>query len=272
MTKDLKTVIVTGASQGIGRAICMSFLSEGYEVIGIARKKEALLAIKAESDNFVPYCMDLANLEEIQGFAEVLAQSSHKKLNKNNKINEVQPSDSFSTLKLKGQLTTLVNNAAQFVSKDFLSTKSEDWDKQFQVNLKAPALLMQLLFPLLKKSKDNGFDCNVINISSSAGTRPVPNMAAYGSLKSAFTHLSQIVALEWAEHGIRVNCIAPGIVDTPIHNVRDQDKSTVDFLNHLQPLKRIGQPEEIAEAVNYLNQSSWTTGSTLCIDGGISLV
>lgn len=114
-------------------------------------------------------------------------------------------------------------------------------------------------------------------ISSTLAHKPTPMTAAYSASKAAIQNLTKTLALEGAPFNIRVNCVSPGIVETPIHNLAKLDvearQKRADLMHSLQPLARMGKPNDIAEAVYFLGSeaSAWTTGSILDVDGGINI-
>ncbi len=243
----MKTVIVTGASKGIGKSIASQLDKNGFKVILVARNTNQLteLADKLSNSPEVFTC-DLSDTSSIKTIMPLLE-------------------------KHKNNLCGLVNNAGIFIKNSFENTTTEDWDKQYRVNLLAPAMLSKLVTPYLKESTQaHKF---IINISSTAAIRPVPDTSAYGSLKSALDHLTKVMALELAPYGICVNAISPGIVDTPIHSFENLDKESLDFVKSLHPLNQIGKPTDIASMATFLTNDSnnWVTGSNFTIDGGLSL-
>jgi NAD(P)-dependent dehydrogenase (short-subunit alcohol dehydrogenase family) len=146
--------------------------------------------------------------------------------------------------------------------------------RQFQVNLFGPIQWTQMVMPLLEKSGHG----SIVNVSSTLGLRAGATSGAYSAAKAAMNSWTQSLAIEYGPKKVRVNAICPGIVDTPIHSFHslpDQDKEkSLQAMAKLQPLGRIGRPEEIAEAIYFLasEQSAWTTGAVLSVDGGINLV
>lgn len=122
---------------------------------------------------------------------------------------------------------------------------------------------------LLKQSVQFEGQGSIVNVSSTLGVRPTAGTGAYSAMKAAQINWAQSLALEGAQHGIRVNCVAAGIVDTPIH-----PPGMIHQMHSAQPLGRVGRPEEIAQSIYFLatEQSAWTTGSVLHVDGGINLL
>lgn len=230
--------IVTGAGSGIGRAIAVKIAREGGFVLGLGRdpaKLEATRRLVGEA-NFAFLAHDLAS---------------------------GVPADLRAALGGRA-LRGLVNNAAIYYRKSLLDTSEAEWETYFQVNLLAAVRLTRHLYPELKAARGA-----IVNISSTLGTRPVADTGAYSAMKSALNNWTHTLALEWAKDGIRANAVSPGLVDTPIHPFHgSQDLSAVDAL---QPLGRVGRPEDIANSVWHLLTADWITGSILTVDGGISL-
>lgn len=247
MTKN--AVLVTGASSGIGAEIARKLASENI-VILTGRNKERLLHLRSEIPNSLALPCDLSSPNEIEALASTVESQLEKQ-------------------KLK--LTGLVNNAGIFTRKGFLETEVEEWQALFEVNMLGPVRLTRRLFNPLKASAP----ASVLNISSSLGLRPVPSTSAYAATKAAMVNWTEALALEWAPFRIRVNCICPGLVDTPIHPFHQRSESDEDrkLAHSRAPLKRMGTPSDIAEAAWFLlsEKSSWTTGTIMPVDGGVHL-
>ena len=243
----MKTVIVTGASKGIGKSIATNLDQSGFKVILVARNTNQLNELAGNLTNSPEvFTCDLSNTTSIEGIIPLLE-------------------------KHKSNLCGLINNAGIFIKNSFENTTADEWDKQYKTNLLAPALLSKIVTPYLKEStQSHKF---IINISSTAALRPVPDTSAYGSLKAALDHLTKVMALELAPYKICVNAISPGIVDTPIHSFENLSKDDLNFVKSLHPLNEIGKPNDIASMASFLanNSNTWVTGSNFTIDGGLSL-
>ncbi len=243
----MKTVLVTGASSGIGKSIAQTLDQSGFRVVLVARNLEKLNST-AETLNNSPLCepCDLNSASSIRDLASRLSD-------------------------LDTPLCGLVNNAGIYLANNLSETTDDEWNMMYQLNLLGPAQLTQACLPLLKKSQQpHKF---IINISSTAAHRPVEGSGAYGALKAAFTYMTKVQALELASESIKVNIVSPGIIDTPLHSFDKNDKENMDFINNLQPLGQIGKPTDIASIVKFLSEESnnWITGSDFVIDGGITL-
>jgi NAD(P)-dependent dehydrogenase (short-subunit alcohol dehydrogenase family) len=235
--------VVTGAGSGIGQSIAVQIAERGHQVFGLGRDQAKLMNTSRliRSGTFVFKAVDLACAEKTSSA-----------------VQEIQGWLDQTSLPLLG----LVNNAGVYDNASFSETPDSIWERQFNSNLLSAVRLTRLLYPCLKAAAPS----SVLNISSTLGLRPIVGTSAYSALKAAMVNWSQTLALEWAPYQIRVNCICPGIVETPIHGTRVLSGS-------LQPIGRVGQPHDIAKAAWFLlsEDSAWTTGSVLTVDGGISL-
>ena len=249
----MKTALVTGASKGIGAAIARQLKKDGYHVYLHGRNQTELSALEKElGQSQSTFRADLIDPSQV----EKLAQEIKDKLKTESR-----------------QLDLLVNNAGIYQIATASEARQEFWVSQMQVNLLAPVRLTELLLPQIPQSKG----ASIINISSGLGLRAKAGTAAYSASKAALIHWTKILALEMGPLGIRVNCVCPGLVDTPIHPFhslpKDEKNKIKDQMKSYQPLGRIGEPEEIAEAVSFLasEKSKWTTGTILTVDGGINI-
>lgn len=167
-------------------------------------------------------------------------------------------------------LTVVVNNAGIFERRTFKDSSDETWEKMFSTHLLGPVRLVRALLPTLEANRGA-----IINVSSTLGLRPVSQTSAYSALKAAMINWTETLAIELGPSGVRANCVCPGIVDTPIHGFHTQtDDEKLKSYGRLQPLGRIGRPEDVAYAIWSLcgPGSEWMTGSILKVDGGIHLV
>lgn len=244
--------VVSGSGSGIGQAIARKLIAEGHSVFGLGRDRSKLerTAKELPIGRFVFTSADLSE-----------AKSTHSA------VAEIRDWLSEKRLPLLG----LVNNAGVFDRIAFHLTSDAIWERQFHNNMLSAARLTRELYPDLQKSKPN----SVLNISSTLSDRPITHTAAYSAMKAAMVNWSKALAIEWAPENIRVNCICPGLVDTPIHAFHggsETDDSRIKA-HASQPLGRLGTSEDIAEASWFLLSpaSSWTTGAVLMVDGGISL-
>lgn len=245
------SVIITGSTSGIGYETALLFLKNGYHTHLLGRDIEKLNELKKQFPLLVRiYSCDLTSSLSIQETAQKII------------LSEGPPA------------TLLINCAGIFERhKNDEDHLEQIWNRQYQVNVLAPVLLVK---NFLSYWKTQG-NASVVNVSSTLGLRPSYQVSAYSAMKAALIHWTQALALEEGSWGLRANCVAPGIVDTPIHDFHqlplEEKNKTLQNLGKLQPLGRIGQPEEIARSLFFLAgpDSGWTTGAVLSVDGGINL-
>lgn len=250
-----KRVIVTGGSRGIGRGIVIEMASRGYDIAlsycTMAEEAE-LLAEYVRTTYGVKCFVYQASLEK-DGAAIELFQNAVQDL---------------------GGLDLLVNNAGLTVIENILDMKPESIDLLLNLELKSCFLLMQ---EAGRYMVDHGICGNIINITSSRGERAYPSDGVYGGVKAALQRATESFALDLAPYGIRVNCVAPGSIQVrTADNLAEKSVSYLDTIEKLGkkiPLKRIGQPEDVAKAVAFLasDDASYITGITLRVDGGLIL-
>lgn len=236
----MKAAIITGAGSGIGRATALLFAKHNYHVFLLGRDSRKLRITHLECGDATSIGCDLTKPDEVENVMKQI----------------------FATNK---SVEILVNNAGTFTYNSFENTSEEDWMNQFQIHILASVRLSKAVWPHFVRNKKG----SIVNISSTLGLKSTAGTSAYSSMKAAQINLTQTLALEGAPHNIRVNCVAPGIVDTPIH-----PPGAVAQMQNAQPLGRVGRPEEIAQSVFFLasDQSAWTTGAVLSVDGGINLL
>lgn len=245
MLLENKKALVTGSSRGIGRGIVEKFLSEGAEVWGLCSKpsaaKEELEKFAAEHNTaFHEICADVGNEEQL---SEVVKAA----------------------LAEAGGFDVLVNNAG--ITRDTLSfrMKKEDWDSVLAVNLTAAFLVCQIVSNDMIRKRSG----SIINMTSIVGLHGGAGQVNYAASKGGLVAFSKSLAKETGSRGVRVNCIAPGFIDTDMTRaVKEEVRSAwVDQI----PLKRAGQPEDIANAALFLasDLSTYITGQVLGVDGGM---
>ena len=243
-----KTVIVTGASSGIGRAAARLFAENGARVAAVGRNEKELNALRDESETLEGTIkIHLADVREVSQVERLVTES----------------------VAAFGGVDALVNAAGVIANGSIETTTLDEWDKMLNVNLRAVFYIMQKCVPHLEKTKGN-----IVNVSSVTGTRAFPNVLAYCVSKAGLDQLTRCSALELAPKGIRVNAVNPGVVVTNIHKRggMDEEKYT-RFLEHSKtthPLGRVGDAREVAELIYFLasEKASWITGATYEIDGG----
>ena len=246
-----KVIIVTGASSGVGYATALRFAEAGATVIGVGRSEKDLNTLRDE-----------AALHE--GSVRVHLADVREQKHIDRLVGDV--------VQQSGRLDVLVNCAGIIQSGSVESTTIDDWDKMMDINVRSVFNLMQRSIPHLEATKGN-----IVNVSSVAGTRAFPNLAAYCVSKAAVDQLTRCAALDLAPKGIRVNAVNPGVVETNLHKRGGMsDENYEAFLEHSKsthPLGRVGQPHEVAELICFLASDSagWITGATYGIDGGRAL-
>ena len=165
------------------------------------------------------------------------------------------------------QLDILVNNAGVYFEAPVEETSNEQLDKIVDINLKGTYLMSKHAIPLIRKTKGN-----IINISSGLGIIPEPESPAYCSTKAAIIMLTKCMAQEYASGGVRVNAILPGPIDTPLLRKAFSSKKELEEYTKLNPMKRIGKPEDVANVAVFLasGEASYVTGGLYSVDGGES--
>lgn len=243
-----KVALVTGASSGIGRASATALANQGASVVLTARRLDRLKSLEEELISRGKTAISLQ--------MDVLKNADIK-----NTIDK-------SILKF-GRLDILVNNAGIYLDSPILELSESNWDSVIDTNLKAYALMSQ--YASLEMTKRSwGRIINIGSIAMGGQGFGIPGGSAYASSKAAIVGLTESLAAELAPHGILVNCIAPGLIDTEMtHQMLDKPEIIKQYLDRI-PLKRPGKPEEIASAVVFLSsdEASYVTGSTFVIDGG----
>ncbi|MBA2117860.1 SDR family NAD(P)-dependent oxidoreductase [Bremerella alba] len=232
MSHSPKVAIVTGASQGIGAGLVTSFLERGYHVVANSRRIERT----HDSERLQSVAGDIADPETARKVVST-------------------------TIERFGRVDTLVNNAGIFLAKPFVDYSEEDFTKVMSVNVAGFFYVTQQAVRQMLK-QGNG---HVIQITTSLDEQPIKEVpSALANLsKGGLNSATRALAIEFADRGVRVNAVSPGVIKTPMHT-----PETHDLLSALHPMKRMGEILEIIDAVMYLESASFVTGEILHVDGG----
>ena len=239
MPNESRTVIVTGASQGIGAAIVKTFLERGYSVVANSRNisKSAAFAPSAK----------LALVDGSIGEAATAAEIARTAMSK------------------FGSIDALINNAGIFFAKPFTDYTAEDFKSLASINLEGFIYISQIAIKQMLAQKSGG---SIVSITATLADHPIAGVNASVPMitKGGLDAITRSLAMEYAKDGIRVNAVAPGVVATPMHQ-----KDSEDSLKSLSPLGRIADVQDIADAVIYLTEAREITGEVLHVDGGAHL-
>jgi NAD(P)-dependent dehydrogenase (short-subunit alcohol dehydrogenase family) len=243
-----KVALVTGGGSGIGRATSLAFASEGAKVviddINIQGGEETVQLVKSAGGEAVFVKADVSKAAE----AEAMVQKAV---------------DTY------GRLDCAYNNAGVGEPLKRVHKTSEDnWDRLMATNLKGVYLCMKYEIPhMLKQGKGA-----IVNTASLAGLKGLSGQAAYVASKHGVVGLTKSAAIEYATLGIRINCICPGVINTPLiaPNMKDRPHVEKGYID-MEPIGRLGKPEEIASAVLWLcsDEASFAIGSIFSVDGGV---
>ncbi len=241
-----KVAIVTGASRGIGRSIAEVFAREGAQVVICGRKQETLNQVAKEiGGNVKPVACHVGRSADIEALVAATTREFER-------------------------IDILVNNAATNIAQGpSLEMDEGQFDKMVEINLKSTFRLMKLIAPGMCE-RGSG---SIINIASIAGLRPQFHSLLYSMTKAALIMMTQSYAVELGPMGVRVNAIAPGLIQTVLSEYFWKDETLREKQLGAQPIKHLGQPVEIAEMALMLasDRSSYMTGQTLVVDGGYLL-
>jgi NAD(P)-dependent dehydrogenase (short-subunit alcohol dehydrogenase family) len=233
MSQDQKVAIVTGASQGIGAALVEGYLGRGYRVIANSR---SIQPGKTHSPDVIGVPGDISDPE----IARRVVQAAVEQF---------------------GRLDTLLNNAGIFVAKPFVDYTREDYNNVLNVNLGGFFHVTQHAVREMLKQRSG----HIVQITTTLAEQPIKgvNAALAALTKGGLNAVTRSLAIEYADKGIRVNAVAPGVIKTPMHA-----PETHEFLASLHPLQRMGEVHEIVDAVLYLESAGFVTGEVLHVDGG----
>jgi dehydrogenase/reductase SDR family protein 4 len=245
-TLDNKVAIVTGASRGIGRAVAETFVREGARVVVCGRKQESLEQVARELGPMAkPIACHVGRLVDLENLVTTTTWEF-------------------------GRVDILVNNAGTNVGQGpCLAIDEGQFDKMIEVNLKSAFRLTKLVAPGMCE-RGSG---SIINMSSISGLRPQREGLLYSMTKAALIMMTQSYALELGPKGVRVNAIAPGMIETVLSEYYWKDETRRGQILEKQPIQRVGKPEDVAELALLLasDRGSYITGQTFVIDGGFTL-
>lgn len=233
-----KRILVTGAGQGIGRGIAIELWRAGANIVALSKTRAHLESLQIEYPSIDIVDVDVEDWDKTRSVTESL-----------------------------GHFDALVNNAAIAVCEPFLECSPNDFDKTFNINVKAVLNISQVVAKKMIENKTHG---TIVNISSQASKAALKDHAIYSASKAAVDALTRAMALELGPHGIRVNCVNPTVILTEMAKVGWSDPVKAEEMKAKIPLGRFGEVSEVVNAVVFLlsERSSMISGVELPIDGG----
>jgi Tropinone reductase 1 len=244
---DGQTALVTGASLGIGRAIAAELLGLGADALLVARDEAQLASTAAELEEEFPD-------RQVRCFAADVSDAEQRQ-------------EIFDWIEDLGEgLNILVNNAGSNTRRAAVDYAEAEWRAIFETNLFSAFELSRFAFPLLSRHASS----SIVNVGSVSGLTHVRTGAAYGMSKAALHQMTRNLACEWAEDGVRVNSVAPWYIRTRRTSAALAQPDYLDEVLARTPMRRVGEPEEVAGAVAWLclPAASYVTGECIAVDGG----
>jgi len=235
MANAQKTAIVTGASQGIGAGLVDAFLKRGYNVVANSRN--------IAKTNPFPASPNLALVGGDIGDPKTAAKIAETSVSR------------------FGRIDVLVNNAGVFIPKPFTEYTSEEFNTLVSTTLAGFLYVSQLSVKQMLRQKGG----SIVNVSTTLVDQPIAGVSAAVQImiKGGLNSVTRALAIEYAKDGIRVNTVAAGVINTPMHKPESHE-----FLKGLHPIDRMGEVKEIVDAVLFLTDATFTTGEILHVDGG----
>lgn len=233
MTSEPKVVVITGASRGVGAGILKAYRRIGYRVVACSRSMP-----KSDDPAILVIEGDITRPETAERIVGVAAERF-------------------------GRIDTLVNNAGVFIAKPFTDYSEKDFATMLAVNLAGFFHLSQKAAAWMLRMGSG----HIVNITATMAEQPMAALAATLAVltKGGLNATTRALAVEYASRGIRVNAVSPGAIKTPMHSPQ-----THEFLNGLQPMGRMGETQDVVDAVMYLEGAAFVTGEILHVDGGAS--
>lgn len=242
-----KVALITGGGRGIGRAISLALAQEGTKVcVNYFHNKdtaeEVVKRIKENGGEAISYRTDVSKLEEV-----------------NRMVEEVN--------KKFGGIDILINNAGLNIDKYLMIMNEKEWDKVIDVNLKGTFNCSKAISRVMISQRSG----NIVNLASISAISGTAGQTNYSAAKGGIISFTKSLARELAPFGIRVNALAPGLIDTEM--VKQMPKEMLDRVLKITPLKRVGTPEEVAKVVTFLvsKEANYITGQVIKIDGGLAM-
>jgi NAD(P)-dependent dehydrogenase (short-subunit alcohol dehydrogenase family) len=240
-----KVAVVTGGGRGIGRAIALGLARSGASVVVSSRTQKEIEAVAEEIKNFggkaIAVVTDLTVNEQLENLVNL-------------------------TMKEFGKIDILINNAARSFLRSILDLREDGWDKVFNTNVKAVWLLSRAVARKMMEQKSG----KIINITTVGAEKAELGMAAYGCSKAALKMLTRCMAREWAQYGIQVNAVGPGLTRTDFSKPIWSNPEVAKRVSAAIPMGRLAEPEEIVGSVLFLasDAAQFITGHSIYVDGG----